>query len=443
MTALIGMYSAAKAAAKLPSDPDLAFCYSMLTEVSRSFAIVIQQLPNPLRDAIAIFYLVLRGLDTVEDDMAIPVAEKLPQLLSFHKDIYDKSYTSSCGYNHYKRLMSNFGHVIRVFLSLDPSFQKVIADITRRMGEGMAEFIEKEVKTLEDYNKYCHYVAGLVGIGLSELFASSHLESEHFRSDLENANHMGLFLQKTNIIRDYLEDVTEIPAPRMFWPREVWGLYAAQLDEFKEPVNRTAAVQCLNHLIGDALQHLPRCIDYMESIRHPQVFRFCAIPQIMAAATLSMCYNNGAVFEGVVKMRRGKTAVVFHKCNHMGDLLTWFIDFLSVLRAKAADQADPRDPTLPTTAAAIAAHMQLCKEKLRTWEKANPTSKSALSIVRDYGALTLTGTYAYYACGLSGDNELPVFLQPYASALQQHRQLQQVLSVAMLLLVLLFVLSRR
>ncbi len=28
------------------------------------------------------------------------------------------------------------------------------------------------------------------------------------------ANHMGLFLQKTNIIRDYLEDINEEPAPR-------------------------------------------------------------------------------------------------------------------------------------------------------------------------------------------------------------------------------------
>lgn len=46
--------------------------------------------------------------------------------------------------------------------------------------------------------------------------------------------------------------MTEIPAPRMFWPREVWGLYASKLDEFKEPVNRTAAVQCLNHLVGDS-----------------------------------------------------------------------------------------------------------------------------------------------------------------------------------------------
>ncbi len=51
---------------------------------------VIQQLPNPLRDAICVFYLVLRGLDTVEDDMAIPQDVKVPQLLSFHKSIYKR-----------------------------------------------------------------------------------------------------------------------------------------------------------------------------------------------------------------------------------------------------------------------------------------------------------------------------------------------------------------
>jgi farnesyl-diphosphate farnesyltransferase len=50
--------------------------------------VVIQQLPNPLRDAICIFYLALRGLDTVEDDMAIPDAVKLPALLSFHEKLY-------------------------------------------------------------------------------------------------------------------------------------------------------------------------------------------------------------------------------------------------------------------------------------------------------------------------------------------------------------------
>lgn len=33
----------------------------------------------------------------------------------------------------------------------------------------MAKFIEREVVTMADYNEYCHYVAGLVGIGLSKV----------------------------------------------------------------------------------------------------------------------------------------------------------------------------------------------------------------------------------------------------------------------------------
>jgi farnesyl-diphosphate farnesyltransferase len=52
--------------------------------------VVIQQLPNPLRDAICVFYLVLRGLDTVEDDMSIPIKTKVPLLTSFHEKIYQR-----------------------------------------------------------------------------------------------------------------------------------------------------------------------------------------------------------------------------------------------------------------------------------------------------------------------------------------------------------------
>jgi len=55
-----------------------------------SFAVVIQSLPLELRDAVCIFYLVLRALDTVEDDMALSVATKLPILRSFHEKIYDR-----------------------------------------------------------------------------------------------------------------------------------------------------------------------------------------------------------------------------------------------------------------------------------------------------------------------------------------------------------------
>ncbi len=41
--------------------------------------------------------------------------------------------------------------------------------------------------------QYCHYVAGLVGIGLSQLFSTSGLEREEVGKDERLANSMGLF----------------------------------------------------------------------------------------------------------------------------------------------------------------------------------------------------------------------------------------------------------
>jgi farnesyl-diphosphate farnesyltransferase len=63
-------------------------------------------------------------------------------------------------------------------------------------------------------------------------------------------------------------------------------------------------------MICDATRHAPKCLEYMAQLKDPQVFKFCAIPQIMAIATLQQCFNNGKLFEGVVKMRRGQTAKV-------------------------------------------------------------------------------------------------------------------------------------
>lgn len=74
----------------------------------------------------------------------------------------------------------------------------------------------------------------------------------------------------------------------MFWPRDVWSKYASRLEDFKEPGNIDAAVGCLNELITSALQHARKCLTYMEGLRHPWVFRFCAIPQVMAIGTLSL-----------------------------------------------------------------------------------------------------------------------------------------------------------
>eukprot|EP00262_Sarcandra_glabra_P009910 TRINITY_DN24744_c0_g1_i1.p1 TRINITY_DN24744_c0_g1~~TRINITY_DN24744_c0_g1_i1.p1 ORF type:complete len:410 (-),score=52.64 TRINITY_DN24744_c0_g1_i1:517-1746(-) len=322
---------------QIPPEPHWAFCYTMLLKVSRSFALVIQQLGPELRNAVCIFYLVLRGLDTVEDDTSIPSDVKVPILKSFHRHIYDHDWHFSCGTKEYKVLMDQFHHVSVAFLELGRSYQDAIEDITKRMGAGMAKYICKEVETVDDYDEYCHYVAGLVGLGLSKLFHSSRLE-DMAPDNLSNS--MGLFLQKTNIIRDYLEDINEIPKSRMFWPRQIWSKYVNKLEDLKYEENSIKAVQCLNDMVTNAMMHVEDCLKYMSALRDPAIFRFCAIPQVMAIGTLALCYNNIEVFRGVVKMRRGVVAKVIDETKTMSHVYGSFFDFSCVLKSKV-DKNDP------------------------------------------------------------------------------------------------------
>jgi farnesyl-diphosphate farnesyltransferase len=372
-----------------------------------------------------------------------------------------------CGTGHYKDLMAQYPLVTQVFLGLEAQYQAVIADICDKMGNGMADFIPQEVKTVEQYDLYCHYVAGLVGIGLSQLFASSGaqraapspvaahlqhlrtaisprhhspfptlssltppplapplppythagLESPEFAAAESLSNEMGLFLQKTNIIRDYLEDINEEPAPRMFWPKEIWGGYARRLADFKQDRHADASVACLNHMVGqrgrrtriirgrlcwlglgrnavehggcplhaqnsarnlalaayhthahaqlaaphphpcaqilDALRHAEGSLEYMSRLRSRPIFRFCAIPQVMAIGTLARCFANRGVFTGVVKMRRGETAKIMWLLDDYADACGMFRAYARQIAAAAA--TGPADPaTTPGVLAACA-----------------------------------------------------------------------------------------
>lgn len=353
---LLKLKMAAKNAEKqIPAEPHWGFCYSMLHKVSRSFALVIQQLGVELRNAVCVFYLVLRALDTVEDDTSIATDVKLPILKAFHQHIYDCEWHFSCGTKEYKVLMDEFHHVSAAFLELERGYQVSIEDITKRMGAGMAKFICKEVETVEDYDEYCHYVAGLVGLGLSKLFHNAGLE-DLASDDLSNS--MGLFLQKTNIIRDYLEDINEIPKSRMFWPREIWSKYVNKLEDLKYEENSEKAVQCLNEMVTNALSHVEDCLTYMSALRDNAIFRFCAIPQVMAIGTLALCYNNIQVFRGVVKMRRGLTAIVIDRTNTMPDVYGAFFDFACMMKPKV----DTRDPNATKTLNRIEAIQKICED---------------------------------------------------------------------------------
>uniref|UniRef100_A0A8C4WXA1 Squalene synthase n=1 Tax=Eptatretus burgeri TaxID=7764 RepID=A0A8C4WXA1_EPTBU len=320
----------------------LRTCYLYLDQTSRSFAAVIRALDGELRDAVCIFYLVLRALDTLEDSSSIPYHIKAPLLQSFHTRLYQPlwNYSESCEKD--RQVLEDFSTISLEFRKLALVYRDIITDICWQMGEGMAEMLESKLFTMDDWERYCHYVAGLVGIGLSQLFAASGQEEEVIREDTELANSMGLFLQKTNIIRDYLEDQQE---GREFWPKEVWGKYAKTLSEFTQRECMPAAVSCLNELVTNAMQHIPDVFTYLSHLHNPDVFTFCAIPQVMAIATLAACYNNTQVFRGVVKIRKGLAVTLMMEAKNM----TAVKDIMARQTLEIAEAIKPEDPSASET----------------------------------------------------------------------------------------------
>jgi len=314
-------------------DEDVKFCDDMLGKVSRSFAAVIRSLPKGLCLDILVFYLVLRALDTVEDDMeAFKGKEfiKIEHLQTFYKvALKDKRFKmDGVGEGDERTLLEQFHRVSKVYQALPETSQAVIADICRRMGYGMAEFVSKDLGQgtveLKDYYQYCHYVAGLIGEGLSNLFTSSGYELQSVANVGKTlGNTMGLFLQKTNIIRDYLEDYVD---GRAFWPQAIWKIYSTsgQLGEFAKPEAKKQALACLNHMVTDGLECVPECLTYLSLLKNPDVFLFCAIPQVMAIATLAEVYNNHNVFTGVVKIRKGLACKLILESKDLPGVHRWF-----------------------------------------------------------------------------------------------------------------------
>ncbi|KAF8325035.1 isoprenoid synthase domain-containing protein, partial [Amanita rubescens] len=199
------------------------------------------------------------------------------------------------------------------------------------------------------YDLYCHYVAGLVGEGLSRLFSVSKKEASWLGDQLELSNSMGLLLQKTNIIRDYREDVEQ---KRHFWPREIWGKHGfKEMSEMcawegkegpeAEDIKRRATwVQ--SGMILDALRHATDVLDYLRVLKNQSVFNFCSIPAVMALATLALCYNNSDMFLRNIKIRKAEAAQLIMRSTNPREVGLIFRSYVRKIHAKC----NPKIPTL-------------------------------------------------------------------------------------------------
>eukprot|EP00158_Paraphelidium_tribonemae_P007323 Partr_v1_DN28201_c1_g1_i1_m76225 putative Farnesyl-diphosphate farnesyltransferase len=169
------------------------------------------------------------------------------------------------------------------------------------------------------------------------MFAASGLEDPKIANMDKLANSMGLFLQKVNIIRDYREDLDD---GRTFWPGEVWLQHASSLSDFTKRENKAQALNCLNALIADTLTLIPDCLEFMGMLKDASVFRFCAIPQVMAISTLALCFDNYKVMEKNVKIRKGLALKLMMESNDLEAVKNTFGRFCGDI-AKKLRSDDP------------------------------------------------------------------------------------------------------
>ncbi|KAI3976353.1 hypothetical protein MKX01_036773 [Papaver californicum] len=331
------------------------FCYAMLQKDFHIFQLLIQKYLGPeIRNAVCAFYLVLRALDTVEEDMNIPSDLKVPILENFHHHVYDGNLQFSAGTGHQKDLIDQFHHVSTALLELQQSYQETIEETTKRMGAGMAKFMIEEVETVDDYNEYCHIVSGIVFEETSKLFHSSNLVN--LCPDYL-PNSMGLFLQKVHDITDFMEDMNEIPRPRIHWPRQIWSKYVDKPEDLTYKENAEKAVCCLNDMVTDALSHAEDCLEYISVLRDSTIFRPYAVLQIINFGTLALCYNNFEVFRGGAKLRLGLCAKIVDDTKAISDVYGAFYDFSSMLKTKI----DDNDPNATLTLRRVEAIQEVCK----------------------------------------------------------------------------------
>jgi len=308
-----------------------ASCSRILPLVSRSFAVVIRWLPRGLDDAVMVSYLLCRIADTLEDSVR-DVEEKRRQLARFADSLDEgrpeiplDAFPAT-----YLCLMTKTEDVLASYRALPPAARAIIRSRVREMCTGMSKWCDREIVTLADQNEYCYFVAGLVGLMLTDLFHAYGNISDRDKELLTPlAVDFGLALQKVNILRDLREDLTE---DRCYWPAEVMSKHGLTAETILKPENVTAALAVMDDMVDEHWSYLETALRYLMLLPMSQLRLriFCSIPLFMAVATVRRCEGNPAVFLGPrpVKIPRRQARAILVRSLSLGScnnyLQSWY-----------------------------------------------------------------------------------------------------------------------
>lgn len=234
----------------------------ILKLTSRTFYIPISLLKPVLKETVGSAYLCMRAIDEIEDHEMLDSETK--QRLLRSTSILLKSEFDDQAYRElvepYKDLLPEVTVRLGDWITFCPDgITEKMTDSTSVMAEGMAKWVEKDwqIKCKADLEDYTYYVAGLVGVMLSDIWEWY----DGTKTDRELAIAYGRGLQTVNILRNQEEDqergVSFIPDD---WTRD-------DLFQYTE-------------------QNLQLADEYMKDIKNRNILLFCRIPLALAKRTL-------------------------------------------------------------------------------------------------------------------------------------------------------------
>ena len=311
----------------------------LLEGVSRTFALTIPQLPQPLYKAVANAYLLCRIVDTIEDEVSLSAEQKKyfchhfiqtvktgEGSLLFTNELTPLLSAQTIPAEH--SLIALTPRVIAITHSLDPKQIEALACCVETMANGMPGYqamdLRYGLKTMQEMDKYCYHVAGCVGEMLAKLFCHYSPEIDRHREELLKLSvSFGQGLQMTNILKDIWDDAKR----GVCWlPQDIFNETGFDLSKLTPTTNDKNFRLGLRRLIGIAHGHLQNALTYTQLLPSHEtgIRNFCLWALGMAVLTLNKIKDNIDFTESSqVKISRNsvKTTILVSKLTVRSNLL--------------------------------------------------------------------------------------------------------------------------
>jgi farnesyl-diphosphate farnesyltransferase len=311
-----------------PIGAELAWCYDVVEDVSRTFAVTIELLEEPTARRICVGYLLCRVPDTVEDAAHIPPAEQAALLRTYRRALdpadpqgvepfveavrpwLPPAEERSADW----RLVARAERLVRTFESLDDRAQAVVRPPVLEMTGGMAEFVERyaddgglRIETVDELETYCEYVAGTVGRLVTELVAPA-VGDERTETLRDTARSFALLLQLVNVAKDVAVDMRE--ENNVYVPMRWLRAEGLAPDDVDDPEQAGAVARVVERLLGHAGGYVDDAQRWLEATPETDgnTLGAWAIPFLLAVATMRELRDRpeDVVREGGVKVARAE-----------------------------------------------------------------------------------------------------------------------------------------